>query len=315
MYTIIYFFDIIILVIVRFGDIIVSIEELEKLRKKTANLFRCGIIVSFIAAAILFYIKRDTSYIFFGLFIGIALTIILVQIPQKKFRTAFKEYFVLNYLKTIFTDLIYKPEYGLDSSIIENTNMIDMGDRYSSEDYMSGKYKGINVVQADVHIEEIDNDDEGSSSFTLFKGRWMIFEFNKTFKSNLQIYQKGIKSYNLNHSLSKKYYNKVTLEDQEFNNIFTVYAQNEHEAFYILTPHFMERMKNISNNVRGSLLFCFINNKLHIGLYDNNDSFEWNIFKKLDENNLKNTIISDIKAITDFVDELNLDNTLFKEEK
>lgn len=292
-----------------------SIEELEKLRKKTANLFRCGIIISCIATSILFYIKRDTSYIFFGLFVGIALTIILVQVPQNKFRTAFKEYFVLNYLKTIFTDLIYKPEYGLDESIIENTNMVDMGDRYSSEDYMSGKYKGINVVQADVHIEEIDNDDEGSSSFTLFKGRWMIFEFNKTFKSNLQIYQKGIRSYNLNNSLSKKYYNKVSLEDQEFNNIFTVYAQNEHEAFYILTPHFMERMKNISSIVRGSLLFCFIDNKLHVGLYDNNDSFEWNIFKKLDESNLKNTIISDIKAITDFVDELNLDNTLFKEEK
>lgn len=290
-----------------------SIEDLERLRKRAANWFRFGLIITFIFTAFLFYKMRDTSCIFFGLFIGLALTIIIVQIPQKKFRAAFKEYFVLGYLKTIFTDLVYKPEYGLDESIIANTNMVDMGDRYSSEDYMAGKYKGINVVQADIHIEEIDNDDDGSSSSTLFKGRWMIFEFNKTFKSNLQIYQKGIRSYNLNNSLSKRYFNKVSLDDQEFNNIFNVYAQNEHEAFYILTPHFMERMKNITNRVRGVLLFCFINNKLHVGLYDNNDSFEWNIFKKLDENSLKNTIISDIKAITDFVDELNLDNSLFKE--
>lgn len=293
----------------------VNIKELEKLRKKTVHWFWFGLIISLIATIIIFYKTNDTAYILVGLIIGGAIAIISAQIPQKKFRAAFKEYFVLNYLKTIFTDLVYKPEYGLDESIIENTNMVDMGDRYSSEDYISGKYKDINIVQADICIEEIDNDDEGSSTYTLFKGRWMIFEFNKTFKSDLHIYQKGLKSYNLNHSLSKRYYNKVTLDDQEFNNIFTVYAQNEHEAFYILTPHFMEKLKNISSMVSGNLLFCFMNNKLHVGLCDGNDSFEWNIFKKLDESNLKNTIISDIKAITDFVDELNLDNTLFKEEK
>lgn len=292
-----------------------SIEELEKLRKKFTSCFFTGLIITCIFAAFLFYQTKDTSYIFFGLFIGLAATIIIAQRPQQKFRTAFKQYFVLNYLKTFFTDLVYKPEYGLDESIIENTNMVDMGDRYSSEDYISGKYKDINIVQADICIEEIDNDDEGSSSFTIFKGKWMIFEFNKTFKSNMQIYQKGLKSYNLNHSLSKKYYNKVTLEDQEFNNIFTVYAQNEHEAFYILTPHFMEKMKNISRMVGGSVLFCFMNNKLHVGLCNGNDSFEWNLFKKIDQNSLENVVINDIKLITNFVDELNLDNTLFKEER
>ena len=251
--------------------------------------------------------------------IGTIITQIISIKPRKKFVLAFKETFVLKSLKTIFTDLIYEPEKGLDESIIRDTKMMYMGDRYSSNDYISGKYKNINVIQADVHIEEehTSTDSDGNTTttwITIFKGRWMIFDFNKYFKANIQISQKGFGNSKLSNWGSKIKYKKVMMEDQEFNNSFKTYAQDEHEAFYILTPSLMEKIKKLTNNISGKLLFCFIDNKLHIGLQNNKDSFEHGIFTRIDEEKVTNEISQDIKLITNFIDELSLDNDLFRRE-
>ena len=109
-------------------------------------------------------------------------------------------------------------------------------------------------------------------------------------------------------------YIKVSMEDQIFNKNFRIYAQDEHDAFYILTPSLMEKIKNLESSISGKLLFCFIDNKLHVGIQNNKDSFEHSIFTKIDEEKVKNEISKDIKMITAFVDELNLDNNLFRRE-
>ena len=197
--------------------------------------------------------------------------------------------------------------------------MMNMGDRYSSNDYISGKYKNINVMQADVHIEEerqtTDSDGGTDTTWvTLFKGRWMVFDFNKLFKANIQVRQKGFGNSQLSNWGSKIKYKKVMMEDQEFNNSFKTYAQDEHDAFYILTPSLMEKLKKLTSNISGKLLFCFVDNKLHIGIQNNKDSFEHSIFNKINEEKVINEISQDIKLITNFVDELSLDNDLFRRE-
>ena len=145
-------------------------------------------------------------------------------------------------------------------------------------------------------------------------GRWMVFDFNKSFKANIQVCQKGFWNSKLGNWNSRNTYKKVMLEDQEFNNNFRVYAQDEHEAFYVLTPTIISKIKDLSNNISGKLLFCFVDNKLHVGIANDSDSFEHGIFTKIDEEDIMNNISKDIKLITNFVDELNFDNDLFKRE-
>lgn len=296
-----------------------SVEELEILRKKVKNNVLKGIIISIVIAIILFIITGLPFLPFFTIFIGIIITSIATTGPTKKFILAFKETFVLKSLKSVFTDLVYEPEKGLDKSIISNTGMMYMGDRYSSNDFISGKYKNIEVVQADVHIEEehesTDSDGNTTTTWvTIFRGRWMIFDFNKLFKANIQVSQKGFGNSKISNWGSKIKYKRVMMEDQSFNNNFRIYAQDEHEAFYILTPALMEKIKKLTNNISGRVLLCFIDNKLHVGVQNNKDSFEHGIFTKIDEEKVTNEISQDIKLITNFVDELNLDNDLFRRE-
>ena len=105
------------------------------------------------------------------------------------------------------------------------------------------------------------------------------------------------------------------MEDIEFNKDFSVFTDLEHDAFYILTPHFMEKIKNIYKKLDCGLMFCFIDSKLHIAIDNYKDAFEYDVFKKINEEEIKADIMKDIELITNFVDELNLDNNLFKESK
>lgn len=296
-----------------------SVRELEELRKKARTSILIGIVTTILFMVIMFAISAVLAFI--GLTVGIIITTVIGSKNKKKFDLAFKDTFVLKSLQTVFTDLDYKPEYGIDESAIKSTQMMYMGDRYSSNDYISAKYKDVNFVQADVHIEEEreSEDANGNSEsywVTLFKGRWMIFDFNKEFKANIQVRQKGFGNAKVSNWGKKKddKFKKIALEDLEFNHKFKVYAQSEHDAFYVLTPSLMRRIITLSSNIQGKVLLCFVNNKLHVGIQNNKDSFEHSIFKAINEESVVENILKDIKVITSFVDELNLDNDLFRKE-
>ena len=102
------------------------------------------------------------------------------------------------------------------------------------------------------------------------------------------------------------------MEDVKFNQHFDVYAKNEVDAFYVITPSFMEKIKKLNSDLKGDFLFCLIDSKLHIGLNNSDDLFEPDFYKKVDLDVEKVKVLKDIKIITDFVDVLDLDNDLFK---
>lgn len=57
----------------------------------------------------------------------------------------------------------------------------------------------------------------------------------------------------------------------------------------------MEKITKTVNNINGKLLFCFIDNKLHIGLQNGKDSFEHSVFKKINDKHEKETLFEVIK--------------------
>ena len=105
----------------------------------------------------------------------------------------------------------------------------------------------------------------------------------------------------------------IETEDVEFNNSFNIYAQNEHEAFYILTPSFMEKLKKIDKKIQSAgIRFLFNNNKLHIGINNSDDAFEFDELEEINEQEIETNMENDIRLIMDLIDELDLTNDLFK---
>lgn len=299
-----------------FESSIMTLEQLETLRKKIAKKQTIGYAIVIILLFLNIFILKNRGIIASILIIGIVVVNLVTIKDKKEFKKMYKSTVVLQTLKTIFSNVCYQPERGLRKEVLKDTAMINMGNRYYSNDYISAKYKNIPFISSDVLIQDEYTDSDGDTHVvTLFQGQWFIFDFNKTFKADIQICEKDFRNSKRGNLFGKDKFKKVELEDIEFNKRFNVYAQNELDAFYVLTPATMQKIKEVEDRVSGSLLFCFIDNKLHVGLYNNKDLFEYkNIYKPVNLETEKNNILTDMKNITEFVDVLDLDNDLFRRE-
>lgn len=307
-------------------------EELNKMQTKILKKNKiCNYTLGILLLLILFItliivINKGITFIFiiYIIFIeiifGIAMMIIIKNIINgkdiKKFNKEYKNVYVLNFLKQNFENIIYKPEEGINKKEIKKYNTLNLGDRFTSNDYIYGTYKNVKFEQSDIHIQKKyeEEDKDGNKIITwetIFEGRYMIFDFNKNFKANVQVISNNFTKSSLPHSKNNK---KVKLEDIEFNKMFKIYSEIEHDAFYILTPHFMEKIKKLYKELDAPIKLTFMENKLHVAVNNGEDSFEYNVLNPINEKEIEQDIIKDIKLITDFVNELNLDNNLFKKE-
>lgn len=307
-------------------------EELNKMQTKILKKNKiCNYTLGILLLLILFItliivINKRITFVFiiFIIFIeiifGIAMMIIIKNIINgkdiKKFNKEYKNIYVLNFLKQNFENIIYKPEEGISKKEIKKYNILNLGDKFTSNDYICGTYKNVKFEQSDIHIQEKyeEEDKDGNKIITwetTFEGRYMIFDFNKNFKSNVQVISNDFIKRSLPHIKNNK---KVKLEDIEFNKMFKIYSEIEHDAFYILTPHFMEKIKKLYKELDAPIKLTFMENKLHVAVNNGDDSFEYNVLNPINEEEIEQDIIKDIKLITDFVNELNLDNDLFKKE-
>ena len=304
-----------------------SIEELKKMQesliskqKKYAQLFiLLGSITMIWFVLLLVIIETAQNYILFTLlylFLLISIILLIVVIIRKRpmkeetkqFRKEFKRLFVTRTLQKYFTNLVYLPEQGFDKEYLQFIGMLNTGDEYESNDYVSGDYHNIHLNQSDIKIRKWVRSGDDNVLKTIFKGRWMIFDFNKEFKSTLQA------CHNFEAAVwPKNEENQLTnLEDDEFNKMFTIMAENEHDAFYILTPHFMEKMKKLAQKYDSGIMFCFTDNRLHIAINNRDDAFEFKEDIPIDENQIDRLLSEDIKIILEMIDELGLDHTIFK---
>lgn len=309
-----------------------NVNELKELqskiikKNKTCNLITIIGLVVVLLVTLLISLDRKLDLqlflfeLFFELIFGLVISVIIKAIVNgrdiSRFNKEYKSVFVLSTLKNNFENLTYDFEDGFSEEQIRKTRMFDTGDRFTSNDYISGSYKNIKFEQADVHIEERyeDTDKDGNKKVrweTVFEGRIMIFDFNKNFMANMLTISSR---FPMNALLRNGKLSRVKMEDTEFNKQFSVYSDLEHDAFYILTPHFMERMKKIYSELKCGIMFGFLDNKLYVAVDNREDSFEYDVLKPIDEKQINNNIVRDIKLITDFVNELNLDNDLFKKE-
>lgn len=294
-----------------------ELTRLENSRKTVTKAYLlCGVFLLLCICAYFVFWQSAPFVVFICAFVTILLVAVYAAPKHKAYVKSFKHEIVEAVLKKTFDNLYFEPKKGISRDVIRSTGMMMMGNRYESNDYISGRYKNIGFAQSDVCIQNVTSDGEHTHTTTYFKGRWMIFDFNKNFAADMLVREKGFnyaKKKGGWFSLEEERMKKMELEDAQFNKEFDVYAQNEHEAYYILTPHIMESIRDLNAKISGKLILCFVANKLHVGVHNNRDAFEPPLFRSID-GTVFAEIENDIKVITSFVDELNLDRNIYKQQ-
>lgn len=287
-----------------------DIQYMDSLRKKSSQ--------GMLLIVPLIFVALISIYINPLLLIAVIVAIVLIYKKKvskyrKEYRSYYKDVFVKKMILQAIPDAVYEPHQGFPKAVISGTALMAMGNVYSSEDYIRGTFNGVSFERADVLIQDETTDSEGNTSTTTYlRGRWMIFESNKTFQGDLQIIQKGFNFANRRKGFFTKKADRrhvFKTEDESFNKEFQCLCQDEGEAFYLLTPGVMQGLKRLAAAMDGKIMVGFVDNKMHVAVNSKKDSLEppWRTITDEDINE----VTREINAITSFVVSMNLDRKIF----
>lgn len=279
-------------------------KELNQLRKQALlwNIFSFGLI------AIGFISFMGYPTLGMPMFIGGGISLVIVNATVgKTFNQTYKEMICKGVLEQMFDIKAYTPEQGFSKDFVRNTYLIPIGNRYHSDDYIAGSYHGVDFERSDVHMQNHQKTGKTSTTVTYFKGSWTVFTFPKKVSSYIMIREKEF----LSNGKPGGFFSdaptttKVTFEDIDFNDRFEVYAQDEHDAFYVCTPQFIERIKRLEASHEGRLTIGIMDQKVHVLFYDNSNAMEPSLFNEVTEEDLI-SVKQEMNQIIEVMDALNL---------
>lgn len=283
-------------------------DELNKEKSKYEKQMVLGFV--FVGVAFIFYLPLAVALgpiAFFLIaipFLGGGFYAGKYQKKIKELSNRFKSEYVVKEMKKIFPDSTYQYNRGFSEAEVVESRLLFHQDRYRSEDLITGKFDGVSFKCSDVEQKDVRRSGKHTTVVTVFAGRFYEFDFPKPFMYNLLLLQ----PYSFRPFSGMQ---KIKTESIQFNSELKVYAENDHEAFYILTPQLMERLLYMDSKYNDKITFSFLDNKLFIAIDSRTDSFDIKAFKNIDSSIFKE-YQEQLNDIKEFIKVLQLDTKLFK---
>lgn len=241
--------------------------------------------------------------------IGIIFLILASNI-KSKYDNFVKANVIDGLIKEMYEEANYQPNNMININYINSLEIYQKPDRWSGEDYFSGKYKGISFACSEVKLQERRERRDSKGNVQVyyvdyFNGRFYSFVFEKEFKERLQIMEKRA-----NGKVSGRL-TKFETESIEFNKKFKTYATDQHYVFYQLTPVIQLNLLQFESIHRGTIQALYDKNRLDIAVNDSQNTLHLDIKTPLIKENLTK-VIHDIQMPAAIINEFNLDSDKFK---
>lgn len=286
----------------------IDIQELEENRKKQIQTSKKAMYFCYplgILALVLIFsgVLGGFFYLVVGGLFGLPT---LIKISMRKGITSlFKQNFIIPALTKLRPNLNYFPGDGVSLATFNKSNLFANPDRYSGEDLFQGIHHKTSFSFSEVHAEKKHENKNSSSYSNIFKGLFMVADFNKHIKNETYVFTKGGKWF------SK--FKRVRLENPDFEDNFKVYSDNAIEARYILTPSLMMKILELERTFNAQLFLSFIGSNIYIALENSNNYFEPNLDSEITVQMVEG-IVAEIDACVGIIDELDLNTRIWTKE-
>ena len=267
-----------------------------------------------IVGAISILIFFSTILIFpfniFLAFLPVLYAVFKITKIQKAYATEVKERVCTGYFKENFENVYFNIDGGFDERELKDAAVIPTGNRYFTNDFIRGRFEGVNFERADVKTQQVTSNGKSTTTTTLFDGQVYKLNFHKDASATIQIFEKKFFEKFKNAFTNMKL---IKFEDTEFNDKFSVYTNNDHQSYYVMTPHFIQRVKDLEYKTHDEISLIIIDSILYLSIYTRRDSFEPKMSDGINDAYLSK-MKEDIDIIKSLVNDLNLKNTLYKKE-
>ena len=198
----------------------------------------------------------------------------------------YKEIFVRAVINDIDAGLKYDPYTGMQEEEFQKFRIYRKS-RIKSEDRITGVYCGIKFSLSEVHSNGrfyMKTDNPLIAAIMLIK---VFYDNYMDFDGNVLICELAKKTSGktivVSRELNAKIFGeKEMMDDVDFMRDFRVFADDKVEARYLLTPAFMERLREINRETSGefSLSAVFMDKRLYLFLKGAPDLFETTLFNR-----------------------------------
>ncbi|PHZ86471.1 DUF3137 domain-containing protein [Paremcibacter congregatus] len=192
---------------------------------------------------------------------------------------------------------------------LRELSLIPSYDESKLEDQITGAVDEVGFDLFEAKLIKISHDSKGRRrKSTVFRGLLAEFDFHKNF-AGTTIITRDYSAFGNFFGQWGKQGERVALEDPTFESLFEVYATDQVEARYLLTPTFMERLCRLSGQVgRGNLQLAFHRGHLLLAIKKDKNSFEaGSVFANLADTKHIQQTIQELALIYDIVQKLKLD--------
>lgn len=295
-------------------------EELEPVldeheKRRRASLLAAGCMIAVLAIAIVFilYAIRFSDYRFPTLIIafGVIFATTIVHWCSCGFREKFKCDVVSRIARFVNPELAYDHTRGIPQPVFDSARLFKKPNRYRTEDLFYGLIGETKIEFAEISAKRQTGYGKNKTVKVLFSGVFFVADFNKNFTGNMVVVPDkaeaalGWVGQKLQEMNVFRAGDLVALEDAEFEKLFAVYATDQQQARYILTPAFMRRMVDFRKRTDSKYHLAFINSKMYLA-FPADDKWEPNVYSSIKCHSLYEEFYNDIAFFVNLVDHFNL---------
>ena len=214
----------------------------------------------------------------------------------ERFLMRYKELYLKPYIESL--GFSYKMGALFQEKEVRASEIFDGFDRFRADDLVYANADGVDFMFCDIKLEK----DIGTgipfifknNYATFFEGPFFVANFNKKIRSDVFVFSNTtLPPSELQHKLLGG--REIPIDNADFNQNFTIYANDVMTVMYVLTPALMEKILSLKQLVKSNISLSFKQNKIYIAIARGADSFE----PSLDQPILNARIANDIKADLD----------------
>lgn len=167
-------------------------------------------------------------------------------IPKKQYAKAYKKE-VLPDIAKLFGDFTYKADGKIAEGKMTPSKILPRYDRYKSEDYFKGTYKGTSVIFSETRFQQKRRSKNSAYYVDVFKGLVVLIGLPENKFSGHTIIMKNKSSLTEWFKEKGTGLKRANLVDPEFEKMYDVYTNDQVEARYLIDPVMIERLKALSD--------------------------------------------------------------------
>ncbi len=270
-------------------------------KRKTKILYSVFIPLTIIAVLLLYIFSVPSGWYLIAVGL-IAIPGIINSGMKVELTSRFKNGLIIPVLARLRPDISYQPGSFIAQETFNESNLFDKPNKYKGEDLFNGKHHKTTFSFSEIHAQKKKKSGKNTTYVTIFKGVFMVADFNKHIKNETYVFTSGGKWFSR--------FKRVKLENPEFEDNFKVYSDNALEARYILTPSLMEKIIELEKTFNAKLFMSFIGSNVYIALQNSNNFFEPNLDQEVNQEMVQD-IVGEIDACVEIIDELDLNTRIW----